>query len=283
MKNILYLPLVRIPAIFIDLFYRFIAIFNSKNKYHQLFYHNIGNRLNLQVVNDGIVFDASFKSPASRAERLLEKEPDMLHWINANMKSGEVLYDIGANIGEYSLYGALRNVEVVAFEPESSTYAILNKNIHLNKFDNKIKALNVALHDEDRISYLNISNYQPGKSCHTFHNQVNQDLKPFSPAFRQYVVGMKMDTLLEKYSLPFPDHVKIDVDGNEHKIIKGMENILSDKRLKSIAVEINMNLDEHMKIINILKSSGFVRLEEPEYINDTYLETGYLNYFFVRK
>ena len=140
MKNILYLPLVRIPAIFIDLFYRFIAIFNSKNKYHQLFYHNIGNRLNLEVVNDGIVFDASFSTPDSRAERLLTKESDTLHWINNKMEPGDILYDIGSNIGVYSLYAAFRDVDVVAFELESSTYAILNKNIYLNKLDHKIKA-----------------------------------------------------------------------------------------------------------------------------------------------
>ncbi len=283
MKSIFYFAFVRIPVVFIYMFYRFIAIFNPANKYHQLFYYNMGNRLNLEVVNDGIVFDASFSTPASRAERLLTKEPDTLHWINENMDSGDVLYDIGSNIGVYSLYAALRDVEVIAFEPESSTYAILNKNIYLNKLEDKIKALNVALYDEDCISYLNISNYQPGKSGHTFHDQVNPNLKPFSPVFKQCVIGLKMDTLLEQFALPFPNHIKIDVDGNEHKIIRKMGSILPDKRLKSIAVEINTKLVEHQEVINILESNVFVRLEEPEYINEAYHETGYMNYFFARK
>ena len=48
-------------------------------------------------------------------------------------------------------------------------------------------------------------------------------------------------------------------------------------------IEINNNLSEHKEVIHVLESSGFVRLEGSEYINDAYLETCNLNCFFVRK
>ena len=183
------------------MFYRFIAIFNPANKYHQLFYYNMGNRLNLEVVNDGIVFDASFSTPASRAERLLTKEPDTLHWINEKMVPGDIFYDIGANIGIYSLYAASRNIKVYAFEPESSSYAILNNNIKINSFDESIKALNIALNNTNLISDLNISSFKPGKSGHSFEDPIKYG-ENYAPEFQQACLGYRLDSLIEFFSLP---------------------------------------------------------------------------------
>ena len=71
------------------------------------------------------------------------------------MVKGDVLFDIGANIGTYSLYAASKGVKVFAFEPESGSYAILNNNIKINSYSNYIKALNIALNDRNIVSELN--------------------------------------------------------------------------------------------------------------------------------
>ena len=54
-----------------------------------------------------------------------------------------------------------------------------------------------------------------------------------------------------------PDHIKIDVDGLEHKVLAGGRKVLADRRLKSVLVEINTNLDLHRKIIADMRALGF--------------------------
>jgi len=81
--------------------------------------------------------------------------------------------------------------------------------------------------------------------------------------------------------LPIPNHIKIDVDGNEQKVIDGFGEILHDKRLKSIMVEINLTQENNF--IDRIQSNCFKKIENKEYVNQDYLKTGMLNYFFVRE
>ena len=87
----------------------------------------------------GINFYCLGKLPQWRAETLLTKEPDTIQWIDSFEENSE-FWDIGANIGVYSLYGANRKIKVTAFEPSASNYYILTKNIEINGFDDQILA-----------------------------------------------------------------------------------------------------------------------------------------------
>ena len=72
-------------------------------------------------------FKLSVDSPTllMRANTFFSKEPETLAWIDA-MTENDVLFDVGANIGIYSVYAALKGLKVFAFEPESLNYAELN-------------------------------------------------------------------------------------------------------------------------------------------------------------
>ena len=76
--------------------------------------------------------------------------------------------------------------------------------------------------------------------------------------------------------------IKIDVDGNEHKIIEGMSKTLGDKRLKSIAVETNLKIGAHKQLEKFLCSFGFRLLNESRYVNAEYEKVGTPNHFFLR-
>ena len=68
----------------------------------------------------------------SRATTLLSKEPETIQWIDG-FKDGVVLWDIGANVGVYALYAAIRRkASVLAFEPSAPNFHVLSRNIHLN-------------------------------------------------------------------------------------------------------------------------------------------------------
>lgn len=67
-----------------------------------------------------------------RVDSLFEKEPITIQWIG-ELAAGEVLVDVGANVGMYTIWAAkTRGARVFAFEPEAQNYALLNRNIVLN-------------------------------------------------------------------------------------------------------------------------------------------------------
>ena len=171
-----------------------------------------------------------------------------------------------------------------SFEPESSNYYYLNKNIYLNKFDDRILGLNIALNDEKIVSCLNLSQFIAGSSLHTFHEELDQEHKSFTPAFKQGVIGLSLDELISTFGLPIPNHIKIDVDGNEYKIINGMKDLLLNQNLKSIAIELNESLETDNQIINIIKSSGFKQIDnDSNLVNERYKNKGWpYNRYFVR-
>jgi hypothetical protein len=75
-----------------------------------------------------------------RVETLFSKEPDTIEWI-ASFAPDEVLADIGANVGMYTIWAAkTRGTRVFAFEPEAQNYALLNCNIHANGLDQAVRA-----------------------------------------------------------------------------------------------------------------------------------------------
>src|SRR6266446_5011490 len=79
-----------------------------------------------------------------RTQTLLTKEPQTIAWIDA-MEHGAILWDIGANVGCYSLYAAKRGLRVIAFEPSAANYAVLIRNIRLNQMQLPIDAYCIAL------------------------------------------------------------------------------------------------------------------------------------------
>jgi FkbM family methyltransferase len=203
---------------------------------------------------------ARFRTPNEmtrwRAKSLFEKEPVTIDWLRA-MPEGAVLADVGANVGMYTVFAALRGVRVFAFEPESANYALLNENLRLNGLADRALALCAALSDRPGIDRLYLSKADPGASCHSLGEQVGFDLRPRPAAFAQGAVALRFDELVEAGQVPAPDYVKIDVDGFEHKVIRGMERTLRTGRARSLLVELNPALAEHREIRSFLESLGF--------------------------
>lgn len=187
-----------------------------------------------------------------RANTLITKEPATIEWIET-FKAGEVLWDVGANVGGYSVWAAnRRGVKVVALEPEADNYALLVKNLRLNKVDGT--AYCVALTDQLRADKLYLSQLEVGGSCHSFAAEVGPDLGA-RPGIPQGALGVPLD-MLAKLGLPTPDHIKIDVDGLEHLVIKGGLDVLSNG-VKSVLCEVNGNLAEHTELVQQMTQLGF--------------------------
>ena len=113
-------------------------------------------------------FATTGSSSKKRLRTLFSKEPITLAWIDT-FENGQTLYDIGANVGMYTIYaGVMRNATVYAFEPEALNYAELNKNIYLNDLHDRVLAYCLALSDVDKADRLLLSDFGLGISYHDF-------------------------------------------------------------------------------------------------------------------
>ena len=115
----------------------------------------------------------------SRVQSIFAKEPETINWIN-NFKNNKTFWDIGANIGIYSIYAATKftKLKIIAFEPSTSNTRTLSRNISINNFDNKIKIFPIALCNKPNIlSKFNENRFYEGWSGSTFDNNFDADGK----------------------------------------------------------------------------------------------------------
>jgi|TARA_R110000796_G_scaffold98114_4_gene205518 FkbM family methyltransferase len=173
----------------------------------------------------------------NRVDRMLSKEPETINWIN-NFKKDSVFFDIGANIGIYTLYSAIvKENTVYSFEPHAASYKNLLDSINLNKLD-KCQAFCVALSNNINLSTINVKNMHEGVA----ENKVGQ-----RGDYYHGCTEMHLDFLVEKKILPQPDYIKIDVDGFEDRVIKG--SLATLQKCKSALIEINQIHEQHISMI----------------------------------
>ena len=197
-----------------------------------------------------------------RVDSLFTKEPDTIAWIGG-FEPGDVFVDIGANVGMYTIWAAkTRGVRTFSFEPESQNYALLCRNIVMNGLGENVVAYCVALSDTAGYSLLHLSQFQIGGSCHSFGEKIDHRLEHRDSKLSQGCISTTLDKLVADGVLPMPNHIKVDVDGLEHKVLAGCRGALADQRLKSVLVEINTNLDQHRRIIADMQALGFTFSEQ---------------------
>jgi FkbM family methyltransferase len=192
-----------------------------------------------------------------RVESIYEKEPWTLEWI-AGFGAGDVMLDCGANVGMYSIWAAAtRRARVYAFEPEAQNYALLNRNILLNELSELVHAYCVGLSDEPGLTTLHIADLRVGGSCHAVGQALNFEHKPLKAVFAQGCTAQTLDELVRSRQLPVPNHIKIDVDGFEPRVIAGARTTLRETAVKSLLIETNQNLDDHREMVRELNALGF--------------------------
>ena len=191
-----------------------------------------------------------------RAKTLFSKGPETIDWLE-KMRMDDVLFDIGANVGMYSIYAGKRGVRVFGFGPESSHFYIFNKNIQINNLSSFVSAYNFALSDKEVLDKLGLTSLTPGPARTTFSNnkQFNQTGKP--TLFEQGCMSTTLDNLILKYKMSTPNYLKIDVDGIEAKIIQGGQNLINNLTLRSILIELNDDLENDQWVKTYLNQKGF--------------------------
>ena len=84
--------------------------------------------------------------------------------------------------------------------------------------------------------------------------------------------------------ISIPNYVKIDVDGLESKIILGAKNLIKNKKLFSVLIEINPEREKDKDILKFFKKNNFIfdEFETEKFRKKSGWNKGYANYIFFR-
>ena len=175
-----------------------------------------------------------------RAKSFSTKEPETLEWIE-NYGGAGAFFDVGANVGLYSLYYAkLFSDQVYSFEPSALNLGLLTKNISVNRLQEQIVVVPTPLASKNKIALLHMSALEEGGAHSTFGAAFGHDGLPLVEQMSYRIPGMTMDSLLSGGQIPeAPSLIKIDVDGIEHLILEGAHDVLRTPTLRSVLVEVN--------------------------------------------
>ena len=214
-------------------------------------------------------------STVSRGFHLFKSQPEVTKWIDS-FDENSCLVDIGANIGVFSLYAAKKKHSVLAFEPESLNFACLNLNIMDNNLKDYITAYPISLNDSNDISFLNLSTMKFGGSGSTFGSCLDESGNTFEPVYKQGSIAFKLDDVIKKTNTII-NYVKIDVDGNELFVLKGMPELLKSSNLRSICVELDPATSRGTEAIDLLMNN-FSKFEKKQW----YSNQNVFNYIFKK-
>lgn len=177
-----------------------------------------------------------------RADTFASKEPETLEWIDG-MPDRAVVWDIGANVGLYSCYAAKkRGCRVFAFEPSVFNLELLARNIYLNGLTELITIVPLPLTDELTINKLNLTTTDWGGALSTFARDYGHDGQSLQKVFEFATVGLSMNDAVGLLGIPPPDYIKMDVDGIEHLILSGGQDLL--RKVRGVLIEINDDFTE---------------------------------------
>ena len=216
-----------------------------------------------------------------RARTVLSKEPDMVRWLDG-LDRDAVLWDIGANVGVFSLYAARRTgCRALAFEPAAANFHALARNVALNDLTDRISAYCVALSGRTGLGVLNLSSTAMGAALSQFGNTGDKSRYMGSKTSAQSMLGFTVDGFVELFDPPFPTHIKVDVDGLELAIAEGAGQTLRDRRLQSVMLELSLSDGEERSAgIKMMETAGlrYVSHGEPQSVG----EERAANHLFVR-
>jgi FkbM family methyltransferase len=186
------------------------------------------------------------------------REPWTVSWLEEQVRPGDVVYDIGANVGVFSLIaGSLLAGEglVVAFEPAFSNYARLCENVALNGLPTPILPVPLPLSSTTGVQSFVYRSLDAGQSRHRITADEPSAKEHRRKRHTQPMLTTTLDTLVHTFALRPPNLVKLDVDGAEGHVLAGAGETLQGDACRSILVEIDDEIGD--QVVAGLEASSF--------------------------
>ncbi len=198
-----------------ELLKNFIRI--TVNLIRHLFYG--WNGIHLTFGEEKIIIGFKNNTEFSQIKKCYHKEYAFWTKYLKHLNKSKVVFDIGANIGLYSLMAGKfrKDIKIFSFEPEPISYDRLIKNIQRNKIDN-ITPFQLAIGDIKKTAKLKITGNKAGCTQHHISKK-NKGIN---------IEMNSIDNLIKSEKITIPDLIKIDVEGYEFNVLLGMKQILKN-------------------------------------------------------
>ncbi|RXJ45397.1 FkbM family methyltransferase [Gelidibacter gilvus] len=157
------------------------------------------------------------------------------------LKKNDVVFDIGANIGLTSIYASKlvgRNGTVHVFEPLTSTFEILKRNIKVNRLTN-VKTYNIALSNHEGVGLI-YKNLHINRGAASLKKSINE--------IGENVIISTLDRFVSTNAIELINFMKIDVEGSEYDVLEGGLNMLKSKFKPIICLEYSEDVESLNKI-----------------------------------
>ncbi|KFM22217.1 SAM-dependent methyltransferase tRNA -methyltransferase Translation protein [Marine Group I thaumarchaeote SCGC AAA799-B03] len=151
------------------------------------------------------------------------------------LKKTDIVLDLGANIGLFTVKFADKVDQIISVEPELENFNVLKKNIHANNLSN-VKSLNVALSDKDEMLKIE------GTSALAKVSDTGRSTK-----------ATTLDSVLEICNISKANVIKIDIEGYEAIVLKSFRGL---EHVREIIVETHGRKTEK-EVLRILKDKNF--------------------------
>ena len=268
-RSILYLPL-RVILIIGNFYSLLIKSFDRRN--HDTFWQeimqksvdsNISQKIKISSDKE-IKFYCPSKIASFRVKTFFTKEPETIEWMDEYGSENKILYDIGANMGIYTIYYAKKfQSRAYAFEPNFKNLDLLSKNIKLNLLERQVFLIPNPVCENFLVSDFFQLRSVSGDGGSTFNDKSTKDMmlknnyKENNP-IEYKTLGLSLDNLIETNLIAPPDLIKIDVDGNELDVVNGFKRTIQKLEKLSLLIETQArtskkNLEKELEICGLKK------------------------------
>ncbi|MGK9183780.1 FkbM family methyltransferase [Priestia filamentosa] len=186
-------------------------------------------------------------------------ELPLTNFLRKNLKSGDTVIDIGANVGYFSvLIGSLIGPQgkLIAYEANPYLYSVLMDNLSINFLHDRSNVYELAVYSSAKTLQFHTSKRFMGNSSliqhsETYHKHYTDEIEEIS------VKTIKLDEHLQ--NIKHIDFVKIDIEGGEYHAFLGMKELMKTKKINTIIFELNPGMLQEqytpfIKLLNELES-----------------------------
>ena len=258
----------------------FVLRLNGRTIFSNEFIQMLDPKFKIKFENKEFTFRTGHGRLFWRVKTVLTEEPLMISWINS-MTPSDVVLDIGANVGMYSVLIADKVKTVYACELDTLNVAILKENLHLNGLLDKVKIIPLACGARAEIVDVKFRSMSYGDALQLISGGDETQTfgsHPDTTAYVTSVLQVSLDELFDDANFARPNKIKIDVDGNELTVLAGTTKILSGA--KEIYFEDGMT-KACSEFMGYLTDNGFMEVSREEQFaksDKTYL-VGYTKLF----
>ncbi|GIK83873.1 MAG: hypothetical protein BroJett025_04950 [Patescibacteria group bacterium] len=177
-----------------------------------------------------------------------------MNFINKTITNGDLVIDVGANIGSESILAASKgkNVKVFAFEPTDSLIPLLKENIAINGFSKRVEIIQKAVSKKNgKIKFVLEAESEINHIAS--ENIEDKNVK--------IVNCITLDTFVKEKGINYIDFLKVDVEGAELFVFQGAKNCFRENKISIILFELNKKIADFgyksKELIELLKNNNF--------------------------